>query len=48
MQVPRGVRAPDQIDALDAGLAEAGWSDDDRESFAWRAWDRILRATCLA
>ena len=48
MQVPRGVRAPDQLDALDAGLAEAGWSDDDRESFAWRAWDRILRATCLA
>ena len=48
MQVPEGVRAPDQFDALDAGLAGAGWTDPDRESFAWGAWDRTLRATCLA
>jgi len=48
MQVPAGVRAPDQFDALDAGLAGAGWTDAERESFAWAAWDRTLRATCLA
>ena len=48
MQVPDGVRAPDRFDALDAGLADAGWTDSERESFAWRAWDRTLRATCLA
>jgi hypothetical protein len=42
------VRAPDQFDALDAGLADAGWTDAERESFAWAAWDRTLRATCLA
>jgi len=48
MQVPAGVRAPDQFDALDAGLAGAGWTDAERESFAWAAWDRTLRMTCLA
>ena len=48
MQVPTGVRAPDQFDALDAGLAGTGWTDAERESFAWSAWDRTLRATCLA
>ena len=48
MQVPAGVRAPDQFDALDAGLADAGWTDSERESFAWHAWDRTLRSTSLA
>jgi membrane dipeptidase len=47
MQVAAGVRAPDQFDALDAGLARAGWTNAERESFAWAAWDRTLRATCL-
>lgn len=47
MQVPAGVRAPDQFDALDDGLADAGWTDSERESFAWAAWDHTLRATCL-
>ncbi|MBM4110159.1 MAG: peptidase M19 [Phycisphaerae bacterium] len=47
MQVPEGVRGPDQFDALDAGLAADGWTDLERESFAWGAWDRTLRATCL-
>ena len=42
------LRAPDQFDALDAGLADSGWTDRERESFAWRAWDRTLRSTCLA
>lgn len=48
MQVPAGVRAPDQFDALDAALADAGWTNAERENFAWAAWDRTLRATCLA
>ncbi|MBM4052182.1 MAG: peptidase M19 [Planctomycetes bacterium] len=48
MQVPAGVRAPDQFDALDAVLAAAGWTDGERENFAWGAWDRTLRTTCLA
>ncbi|MEY4182852.1 MAG: hypothetical protein RLZZ217_1478 [Planctomycetota bacterium] len=47
MQVPAGIRAPDELDALTHRLADAGWTHGERESFAWGAWDRVLRATCL-
>lgn len=42
-QVPVGLRGPDQYDTLDHALALERWTQDQRESFAWGAWARVLR-----
>lgn len=48
LRVPAELRAPDRYDALTDALTAAGWPTEERESFAWRSWDRVLRANCLA
>jgi membrane dipeptidase len=42
-QVPLGVRGPHELDALTEALASSGWSGNERESFAWRAWHDLLQ-----